>query len=160
MVTWKEFRAAQPELAKLGRDMYYQWGLGLAFLGTTRKDGAPRVHPVCPVITDDGVYVFVQPGPKLDDLRRDPRYALHCETFAPPRHDDGFLLSGRVVEITARETINSVGAHLFAERNNPDPWPGFSETTLVELQIDRVLLMLTMPIDPFPAGPTIWKQPN
>ncbi|MEX2394334.1 MAG: pyridoxamine 5'-phosphate oxidase family protein [Actinomycetota bacterium] len=160
MVTWKQFREVQPELAEMGRSMYYQWNIGLAFLGTTRKDGAPRVHPVCPVATDDGMYVFIQPGPKLDDLRRDPRYALHCETYAPPRHDDGFLLSGRVGVITDASVVERTSRQLFAERDTSDPWPGFNENVLVELMVDRALLMLTEPIAPFPKGPTAWRPPS
>ena len=50
MVTWKEFAGAQPELAETGRSLLLQFGVGLAFLATVRKDGAPRLHPVCPVL--------------------------------------------------------------------------------------------------------------
>jgi len=32
------------------------------------------VHPVCPVLANDGLYVFVgNESPKVHDLRRDPR---------------------------------------------------------------------------------------
>ena len=90
MLTWKQFSAVRPDLATLGGSLLYEHGLGLGFLATTRPDGGPRVHPVCPVLTDAGLYLFVVPGPKLRDLRRDGRFALHCETYPPPRHDDAF----------------------------------------------------------------------
>jgi len=51
MVTWAEFAAAEPELADAGRSQLYQFGVGLAFLATVRRDGAPRLHPVCPVLS-------------------------------------------------------------------------------------------------------------
>ena len=85
MITWTQFEQQQPALAAAGRGQFYQHGLGLGFLATVRQDGGPRVHPVCPVISKAGLHVLILPGPKRADLRRDGRYALHGETFAPPR---------------------------------------------------------------------------
>jgi hypothetical protein len=48
MAHWKEFEAAAPEIAAAGKRLLYQRGVGLAFLATLRKDGAPRLHPICP----------------------------------------------------------------------------------------------------------------
>ena len=78
MLTWGELRAARPDLAETGRALLYQVGVGLGYLATVRADGGPRVHPVCPILTDDGIYLFVVSSPKRADLRRDPRYALHA----------------------------------------------------------------------------------
>ena len=61
MVTWKEFAAAQPDLAEAGRSLLFQFKVGLAFLATVRKDGAPRLHPVCPVVSNDRLFVLVTP---------------------------------------------------------------------------------------------------
>jgi hypothetical protein len=36
-----------------GRDLLYQFGVGLGFLSTVRRDGGPRVHPICPILHDD-----------------------------------------------------------------------------------------------------------
>jgi hypothetical protein len=47
MVTWHEFAAAEPELAEAGRWLLFQVGVGLAFLATVRKDGAPRGGKTC-----------------------------------------------------------------------------------------------------------------
>src|SRR5947209_9062943 len=83
MVTWAEFAAAEPELADAGRSQLYQFGVGLAFLATVRRDGAPRLHPVCPVLSGDHLFVLITPtSPKQHDLRRDGRYAL--QTFPQP----------------------------------------------------------------------------
>src|SRR5437870_5318368 len=59
MVTWKEFAAAEPDLANVGRSLLYQFKVGLAFLATVREDGAPRLHPVCPVLSNDRLFVPV-----------------------------------------------------------------------------------------------------
>ena len=51
MITWEALRerstASSP---RPGRRLLYQYGPGLGFLATVRRDGAPRLHPVCPVI--------------------------------------------------------------------------------------------------------------
>ncbi|HEY5859818.1 MAG TPA: hypothetical protein VIX62_05995, partial [Actinomycetota bacterium] len=66
---WREFSALRPDLADAGKQLLYQFGVGLAFLGTVRADGGPRLHPFCPVI-DDGLFAFIVPSPKRDDLHR------------------------------------------------------------------------------------------
>src|SRR4051812_21086285 len=71
MVTWHEFAAAEPELAVAGRSLLFQFGVGLAFLATVRKDGAPRLHPLCPVLSNDRLFVLITPtSPKRYDLLR------------------------------------------------------------------------------------------
>lgn len=61
MVTWKEFAAAVPDLAEVGQSPFYQFKVGLAFLATVRQDGAPRLHAVCPVLSDDRLFVLITP---------------------------------------------------------------------------------------------------
>jgi hypothetical protein len=70
LVTWSEFKKERPDLAEAGRELLYFYGPGLGLLGTVRKDGAPRLHPICPIVTDEGLYAFIIPSPKLHDLRR------------------------------------------------------------------------------------------
>ncbi|MFZ0677348.1 pyridoxamine 5'-phosphate oxidase family protein [Candidatus Binatus sp.] len=93
MATWNELETDAPDIAAAGRQMLYQFGVGLAFLATLRKDGAPRLHPVCPTIVDGRLYALIGPSPKRGDLKRDGRYALH--TFPPVDVDDEFLVMGR-----------------------------------------------------------------
>jgi hypothetical protein len=84
MVRWSEFATAAPELASAGRGLVTQFQVGLAFLATVRSDGAPRLHPVCPVFSDNDLFVLIVPtSPKLDDLVRDGRYAL--QSFPQPK---------------------------------------------------------------------------
>ena len=72
MVTWKEFAAGEPDLAETGRSLLFQFKVGLAFLATVRRDGAPRLHPVCPVLSDDRLFVLITAlSPKRRDLLRD-----------------------------------------------------------------------------------------
>ena len=155
MITWTEFERQQPALADAGRRQLYQIGIGLAFLATVRRDSGPRVHPVCPVISDAGLHLLVVPGPKRQDLRRDGRYALHSEACPPPRQNDGFALTGRAREVTDAAAQRAVRARVMTERDGK-VWPGFDEEVIFELGIESALLMLTHAEGPFPGGPTIW----
>src|SRR5439155_5471266 len=103
---WSEFEAEAPELAESGKQLFTQFGVGLGFLATIRPDGAPRLHPMCPVFAEGGVFAFIVPGPKLLDLRRDARYAMHA--FPPEEVDDEFCISGRATEIEAAPTVDAV----------------------------------------------------
>ena len=99
MVTWKEFAAAEPDLADVGRSLLFQFKVGLAFLATVRKDGAPRLHPVCPVLSSDRLFMLIIPtSPKRHDLLRDGRYAL--QTFPQPKPgSDEFYIAGKAVGV-------------------------------------------------------------
>src|SRR5215813_1135925 len=98
MKRWCQFAAERPDLAEVGRAMIYQYRVGLGYLATVRKDGGPRVHPVCPVIANRGLYVFIgNRSPKRNDLLRDGRFALH--SFPHPQVDDEFYVTGRVTRV-------------------------------------------------------------
>ena len=94
MVTWKKLAEADPALAEAGSNQLFQFGVGLAFLATIRRDGSPRLHPVCPVLSDSHLYILVLPNsPKRWDLQRDGHYSL--QAFPQDRPDsDEFYLSG------------------------------------------------------------------
>ena len=155
MITWTEFEKREPGLAAAGRELFYQHGLGLGFVATVRRDGGPRVHPVCPVISDRGLHLVVMPGPKRADLRRDGQYSLHSETLPPPREDDGFAVSGTAAEIADTATWETVRAQVIEDFG--ELRPNYDTLTLFELSVASCLLTLTQPGDGFPKGPTIWK---
>jgi hypothetical protein len=130
-VTWKEFAAAQPDLAALGRSLLFQFNVGLAFLATVRQDGAPRLHPVCPVLSNDRLFVLVVPtSPKRRDLLRDGRYAL--QTFPQPKPgSDEFYVAGHAVLVDEPATR----ADIFRDAKH---MADASETAF-ELWIERVM---------------------
>lgn len=75
MLSYSEFSAAAPELARPIRARFEQAGIGI--LGTLRAGGAPRVSPVEVSFVDDRLYVGMMPGSvKARDLLRDPRCTL------------------------------------------------------------------------------------
>lgn len=75
MSSWQVFTQQAPDLAEFG---YGRFQSGVAYLGTVRPDGGPRVHPVTPIVGEQ-LFLFMEPtSPKGKDLQRDPRYSLHC----------------------------------------------------------------------------------
>src|SRR6187401_2759383 len=92
MKSWGEFAAAEPALASFGAERL----VGLpAYLATVREDGMPRVHPVTPVVSADGLFVFMEStSPKGQDLRERGGYALH--SGVPDNEGSGgeFFVSG------------------------------------------------------------------
>ena len=131
MVTWNEFAAVEPDLAATGRSLLEQFGVGLAFLATVRKTGAPRLHPVCPVLSEGGLYVLILPAsPKRYDLMREGRYAL--QTFPQPKPaSDEFYVTGNtlLVEDPATRTAVFRDAKHMARPSE----------ILFELRVDRVM---------------------
>jgi hypothetical protein len=90
---WGAFAAGEPELASFGAS---RLTAAPAYLATIRHTGAPRVHPVTPILTTDGLYLFMEPtSPKGRDLRERAWYALH--SGVPDNQGSGgeFFVSGQ-----------------------------------------------------------------
>jgi pyridoxine/pyridoxamine 5'-phosphate oxidase len=129
---WSEFAAERPEMAEAGRVLIYQFRVGLGYLATVRRDGAPRVHPVCPVVAHGGLYVFVgNQSPKVHDLKRDGRYALH--TFPSRDVDDEFAVAGRA------ERVDDPAVRRIVYDAYTATGAFTSNDTLFELRLDRAL---------------------
>ena len=120
-MSWLELESEAPALAAAGLKLLGGGGgSGTAFLATVRKDGGPRVHPVMPVVTGGGLYVFVvNLSWKYRDLLRDGRYALHASL--PPEGGREFYVTGparQVDEPARRELVTAasggrLGVHEF-----------------------------------------------
>ena len=125
MASWDEFEQRQPGLAAAGQALFYQFGVGLAFLATVRRDGGPRVHPMCPLIHGGGLFAFILPGLKQGDLRRDGRYALH--SFPCPDNEDAFYCTGRATAVddpAVRQVLADVFVTERIDPGAPVPRPG------------------------------------
>jgi hypothetical protein len=95
MSSWSEFAREAPDIAAFGAARF---GSGVAYLGTLRKDGSPRVHPVTPIIGEQ-LYLFMEPtSPKGKDLRRDARYTLHCSVADMSGGEGEFYVTGKAVQ--------------------------------------------------------------
>jgi hypothetical protein len=92
MTSWKEFAQRAPELAAFGEARFRS---GVAYLGTLRADGGPRVHPVTPIVGEQ-LFLFMEPtSPKGKDLQRDARYTLHCSVEDANGGEGEFYVRGR-----------------------------------------------------------------
>lgn len=150
MASWADLEIAAPELAAEGRRLFYQFGVGLGFLATVRKDGGPRLHPICPIVAEGGLYAFIIPSPKRDDLRRDGRYAMH--SFPPEEVEDEFYVTGRAVEIVDAGVFAAIAA---AYQN-----PVQEHEELFAFDIDRCLHAKYRHRGDWPPTYTKWADPK
>lgn len=151
MYRWGDFAREQPVMAEGGRALLYQFGPGLGYLATVRRDGAPRLHPFCPVILGEGLYGLILPtSPKCHDLRRDGRYAIH--TFPKAEGDDEFMVSGRAV--LAEERTEEVRAAFLSHEGTTST----GDEACFEFLIDRALLALYTPRAEGPSWPPAYTK--
>ncbi len=112
MTTWAAFAETEPELAAFVAE---RLRAAPSYLATVRASGAPRVHPVTPIVTAGGLYVFMEPAsPKGADLRERGWFALH--NGVPDNEGAGGEASvsgtGRPVEDTAvRATVAAAASY-------------------------------------------------
>jgi len=153
MVSWSQFEAGAPQIAEAGRRLIHQHGIGLAYLATLRKDGAPRLHPICPTVFEGGLYALIGPTHKQRDLLRDGRFALH--SFPCPEVDDEFLVMGRARMIDDQSLRSRVLADLKSK--------GMTSTEdelLFEFRIDRAMhAAYNGPHGTWPPKYAIWTEP-
>ena len=145
-MSWKVFESSCPKLAKPG---YESLNRKIAYLATIKKDGSPRLHPVTPFIGEGMLFIFTEPSsPKIGDLRRDRRYALHCSVGGEgPLYE--FLVMGSVA------IIEDPDVRLKAVKiaNSPVVVDGY---VLFEFHIERVLQVeYDQQHKPVPNG---WKK--
>jgi hypothetical protein len=152
MVSWSQFEAGAPQIADAGRKLIHQHGIGLAYLATLRKDGAPRLHPICPTVFEGGLYALIGPTHKRRDLLRDGRFALH--SFPCPEVDDEFLVMGRARMIDDESLRSRVLADLKSK--------GMTSTEdelLFEFQIDRAMhAAYNGPHGTWPPKYAVWTE--
>jgi hypothetical protein len=133
--------AAEPEMARAGHELLYDVGVGLGFLSTVRVDGGPRVHPICPLLADAGLFAFIVPSPKQRDLHRDGRYALH--TIPLERNEDAFYLSGTARHIDDPDMRRPLSAQFAAERQALSVAEPDVEQHLFEFLVETAMLTRT-----------------
>jgi Pyridoxamine 5'-phosphate oxidase len=154
MLTWREFAVVQPDLAEAGRSLLYQHGVGLAFLATVRRDGGPRLHPMCLLLHDGDMFAFIVPSPKQADLVRDGRFAMH--SFPCPDNEDAFYLTGSAT-LTEDGNVRASVSDQFVDERRAFAVPAPSERDLLfYLKLATCLLTRTSGHgDPHPAH-TVW----
>ena len=130
MQTWSDLEAAEPAIAAAARRLFWIPGFGLGYLATIRRDGGPRIHPVNVEIVDGRLVTFIGPSPKLRDLRRDGRFALHAP--GSETENDEAAITGVAVERDA-------DAALRARASAAMPYEVADDNVLFELELETVL---------------------
>jgi hypothetical protein len=154
MATWRELTETEPEIAQAGRSLLYQHDVGLAFLATIKRDAKPRLHPMCPLLTDEGVFAFIIPSPKQYDLRRDGIYAMH--SFPCDDNEDAFNFTGRAQPVVDPAVRDALGRQFVEERLQFSvPFPA-TEDDLFHFDIDSCLLTRTTGHGDIAPNHTVW----
>ena len=96
-MSWQHLNDGNPELAAYGAGRFEN---RVAYLATVGKDGAPRVHPVSPILRQNRLFVFMYPtSPKAHDLQRGGRYALHCSVEGSDGGAGEFYVRGTAQQV-------------------------------------------------------------
>lgn len=116
-MSWKFLEDGQPELATFGAE---RLNGKVAYLATVRADGAPRLHPMTPIIGEGHLFVFMEPtSPKGRDLQRGSKYAMHCAVADNSGASGEFNLTGRarlVVDPDLRALAVKLASYAPADR--------------------------------------------
>jgi hypothetical protein len=138
MTSWKDFSDDAPELAQLVRGRFE--ATGLAFVATLRGDGSPRISGVEPLFAMDELWLgMMERSRKGQDLRRDPRLALHAASVDKEMKGGDVKLSGRAVDVGADPALRGRYLEQFAEANGYAPTDQPFDLFRVDLS-DAVLL--------------------
>jgi hypothetical protein len=155
MATWGDLIKERPDLAEAGKGLFYQFGVGLAFLATVDRTGRPRVHPMCPLLHEDGLFGFIVPSPKQSDLRRDGLYSMH--SFPSPQNEDAFYVSGQASLVEDHSLRKTLSEQFVTERHQFPLEPPAQAHQLFHFEFDRCLLSRTTGHgDPSPRH-EVWK---
>jgi Pyridoxamine 5'-phosphate oxidase len=134
MATWQEFEQQAPELAGAIRARF---GAALhSVLATLRADGSPRVSGLEVHFGDGELWLAMMPDSrKADDLRRDPRFALHT---APEVElvDGDAKLNARALEVTDLAVITRFAGQL--PQAPPPSGVGLFRAELTDASLARV----------------------
>lgn len=141
MSTWAQLEAEAPDVAACARRLWPGAialdrgdsvpsgvdSFAVAYLATVRRDGAPRLHPFCPIIAGGRLFAAVpRSSPKGHDLRRDPRCVIHA---MPGPDDDELCIRATANEVSidsetavlVREVVGRSGVGGMAESASRDP---------------------------------------
>jgi hypothetical protein len=143
MATWSEFEQEAPKLATAIRSRFDAHLHHI--VATLRRDGAPRLSGTEIQFHGDDAWMGMMPGStKSRDLRRDPRFALHCAPVDTELKEGDAKISGRAIEVTDDATVADFAASL--GDSGPQPFDGhlfrldLQDASLVRVSGDQLHL--------------------
>ena len=130
--TWRDLEQGAPTIAQVG--LARLESTRVAFLGTLRSDGAPRISPIETYLVAGHLLVGAMTwSRKADDLRRDPRYVLHSLVTDPDGGQPELKIYGMAAE---------AGSDL--REAAPDAWWSgrpLGDATVFSLSISQAVLI-------------------
>ena len=135
MASFADVEIVEPDLAHRVRAILSS--TTNAVLGTIRRDGSPRLSGADPYFHDGQLRIWSMPrARKGQDLRRDPRVAVHSIPWDSRRLRDGAAdvgeadakVSGTAVLVAEAGTLSAFRAWLESERGvePPEDWDLFT----------------------------------
>lgn len=113
MPSWREFHAAAPALAEQVRERLDAHTHKT--LATIRRDGAPRISGTETRFAHDDLWIgSMWQALKAQDLRRDPRFALHSGSAEPAEWKGDAKLAGIVEEVTDPALVSEINGEAAA----------------------------------------------
>lgn len=98
MSSWAQFESLAPEFAAAGRRLLVGAdGVAIGFLATVGAKSIPKLSPVCPIFSEDHVYISAGAHtPKVAELRAGSAYVIHAFLGA---NDEEFQVAGQAAEV-------------------------------------------------------------
>jgi hypothetical protein len=127
MASWEEVAAEVPDLAARVRSAFAAGRH--ATVATLRADGSPRISGIEVDFGGDGqLRIGSMAGArKVDDLRRDPRLALHSPTADPGEDGASWPGEAKVAGLAVEEGRQDDGAHPFRLDLTEVVWTGLTD---------------------------------
>lgn len=99
MASWADVSRSAPELAETVRRLFEAHKHKT--MATLRRDGSPRISGIEATFEGEDLWLGMMPDSrKAQDLRRDPRMALHSTSVGEDWEADA-KVSGRAIEVPA-----------------------------------------------------------
>ncbi|HND56670.1 MAG TPA: pyridoxamine 5'-phosphate oxidase family protein [Microthrixaceae bacterium] len=156
-MNWSQLGTVAPELASTIQQRFEAHLHHV--VATLRRDGSPRVSGTEARFFDGELYLGCMPGSrKGDDLRRDPRVALHAATIDVEMKDGDAKIAGRAVLVNREEAsrfLRSLSDHeTGADDIDTDPPVDgdvfaidVTEATLTKVDGDELVIETWSPTD-------------
>jgi hypothetical protein len=132
MASFADVESEEPQFAAQVRASFDAHGHKI--LATLRADGSPRVSGIEARFLDGELWLSGMPrSAKFEDLRRDPRMALHSGSDEPDAFRADGKVSGRAVAVTDPPTLATFALAAAV----PEELDGFE---LFRIDLDQVVL--------------------
>jgi hypothetical protein len=113
---------------------------------------------MCPLIDAHGLFAFIIPSPKQQDLLRDGRFAMH--SFPKPDNEDVFYITGLATPVDDSSARASLSKLFVTEREHLGvPAPAATDRLFTFSMGSCLVTRTTGHGDPRPVH-TIWHAPS